>query len=195
MTISDPKKFFALTGSWTPTSCSRGEHHTARLPRYWSLSHYPSKEKQVLMHLSLEITLATKCNSGSNKWPLAIKKNSVPWQGVKPQPLAIRVSIILLDYQDTDRCHITPQRRKQVLMHLSLEITLATKCNSGSNKWPLAIKKNSVPWQGVKPQPLAIRVSIILLDYQDTDCCHIHPSKEKASPHAFEHGDNISHQM
>ena len=35
-----------------------------------------------------------------------IWKNSVSHWGVEPGPLAIRASIIPLDYQDTDRCHI-----------------------------------------------------------------------------------------
>ena len=34
-----------------------------------------------------------------------ISDHSVPQWGIKPQPLANRASIILLDYQDTDHCH------------------------------------------------------------------------------------------
>ena len=36
-------------------------------------------------------TEASFHNSRSNKWPLVIRKNSVPQQGVKPQPLTNRV--------------------------------------------------------------------------------------------------------
>ena len=107
MTISNLKKFCASTRSQTVASHYPGEHHTTRLLNHWSVSHSPLQgESMSSCILSSEITLATKCNSGSNKWPLAIWKNSVPQRGVEAWPLAIQVRIIPLDYQDTDHYHM-----------------------------------------------------------------------------------------
>ena len=108
------------------------------------------------------------CNSLSNKRH-DLKKKTVPQWGVESQPLAIQVSIIPLDYWDTDCCHIHPSKEKASSCVLSSEITLPIKCNSGSNKWHNLKTLNSVPQQGVKPRPLSIRASIIPLDYRDTD--------------------------
>ena len=71
------------------------------------------------------------------------------------------MSIISLDYQDTWSLSHSPIQGESMSSCISSsEITLATKCNSGS-KWPLAIQKNSVPQQGVEPWPLTNLASII----------------------------------
>ena len=52
-----------------------------------------------------------------------------------------------------------------------------------------------MPQQGVEPWPLANQVSIILLDFRGhTDCCHIHPSKEKGCAHAFRAWNSVTQQ-
>ena len=70
------EKICASMGSWTPASHYLGEHHTARPRRHiWSLSHSPHQgESMSSCILSSETTMVTKCNSGSKKWPLAIRK-------------------------------------------------------------------------------------------------------------------------
>ena len=70
------RKNLCLNGESSPSLSQLGEHHTARLPRHWSLSHSPLQgESMSSCVLSSEIILATKCNSGSNKWSLVIWKN------------------------------------------------------------------------------------------------------------------------
>ena len=68
-TWHDPKKFWALMGNRTPTSHYPGKYHIARLPRHWLLSHSSLQGESMLSCVSSsDITLATKCNSESNKW-------------------------------------------------------------------------------------------------------------------------------
>ena len=109
------------------------------------------------------------CNSGSNKWSLAIWKNSVPQWGVKPRPLTNWVSSIPLDYWEHWSLAYSPLQGESMSSYiLNSEITLAslaTKCNSGSNKWH------------DKSQPhlsLTGRASYIIpLDYRGHWCrCH-----------------------
>ena len=58
-------------------------------------------------------------------------------------------------------------------------------CNSGS-KWPLAIRKNSVPQRGVEPRPLANRASVITTRWPRTHWSLSHsPLQGESSPHAF----------
>ena len=61
-----------------------------------------------------------ECNSGS-KWPLEIRKNSVPQWGVEPWPLTIWASIIITRLpRHLIAVTFTPPRRKHVLMHFEL---------------------------------------------------------------------------
>ena len=59
----------------------------------------------------------------------------MPQRGVKPWPLTIRASILSLEYQDTCLLsHSSLQGESMTSCISSSEITLATKCYSGSNK-------------------------------------------------------------
>ena len=68
----------------TPNLSLFSEHHTTRLPRTLMAVQGESMSSCIS---SSEITMATKCNSGSNKWWLAIRKNSVPQQATGSQTL------------------------------------------------------------------------------------------------------------
>ena len=68
VTISNPNKFCASTGNRTLASCIPGEHHiTSPSRQLTTITFIPAKEKACPHVSSPEITLATKCYSGSNK--------------------------------------------------------------------------------------------------------------------------------
>ena len=97
-----------------------------RWHKYWeSMSSYIS---------SSETTLATKCNSGSNKWQLSICWNSVPQQGVESWPLTIWVSIIT-----------TSPSRHKLLAHSPLQGEIMSSCVL-SSEITFATKWQSVIW-------------------------------------------------
>ena len=93
-----------------------------------------------LLTFILSQWISSSCNSGS-KWPLAIRKNSVPQRGVEPRPLANRASIIPLDYQDT-----------WSLSHSPLQGESMSSCVSCSEitHWPNVLLKHRMCRQWIK---------------------------------------------
>ena len=79
--VTAGQKFCALTGDWTLVSRFPGKcysHQTDHQGHLITVTFTLPRRKYVLMHFKLsEITLATKCNSGSKRWWSVIWKNSV----------------------------------------------------------------------------------------------------------------------